>query len=66
MKAKWENFHKTLLYMKTYTDCSQLYSLLKQSLGEYFTDPPRYPNHKDYRLINMFSVVLTAEKRRKY
>lgn len=63
MKTKRESFPKTVIYVRTYNHCSQIYLLLKQSLGEYFTDPPGYPNHEDYRLIDMFSAVFTIEKK---
>lgn len=62
-KAKQATFPKTVIYVRTYTDCSNIYMLLKQTLGKFFTDPPGYPNHRDYRLIDMFTAVLTREKK---
>lgn len=51
------------MYVRTYAHCSQLYMALKRKLGDFFTDPPGYPNLSNYRLIDMFSAVLTSEKK---
>ncbi len=36
---------------------------LKQSLGHNFTHPSGYPNHRDYRLVDMFTAVSTVSKK---
>ncbi len=36
---------------------------IKHKLGKFFTDPSGYPHHPDYRLVDMFSAVLTKEKK---
>ena len=36
---------------------------MKHYLGENFTDPAGYPNHADYRLIDMFTAVQTRDKK---
>ena len=65
MKAKRTMFPKTVLYVRTLADCSNVYYLLlKQVLGKYFTDPAGYPSHPDYHLIDMFTVVQATEKKK--
>jgi len=36
---------------------------IKHKLGVDFTDPPGYPNSSQFRLVDMFSRVLTVEKK---
>lgn len=61
--AKRGRFPKTVIYVRTFADCSNVYILLKHKLGKFFTDPPGYPNHADYLLIDMFTAVQTREKK---
>ena len=56
-------FKKTIVYVRTYTDCYKIYTLLKQEMGSRFTEPSGYPNITGYRLLDMFSRVQTAAKR---
>ena len=63
VEAKRDKFPKTIVYVRTYADCGSIYLQLKQSLGNNFTNPPGYPNHRDYRLIDMFSAVSTVSKK---
>ncbi len=39
--------------------------MLQQELGELFTSPPGYPNIEQFRQVEMFTRVLTVEKRNK-
>ena len=55
------SFPKTVVYVRTYTDCFTLYGVLKNKLGANFTEPPGYPNLSKYRLIDMFSRAMTNE-----
>ena len=57
VEAKRDKFPKTIVYVRKYADCGSIYLQLKQSLGNNFTNPSGYPNHRDYRLIDMFSAV---------
>ena len=63
LKTLGSKYPKTLVYVRTYTNCSEIYKLLKKSLGPEFTHPPGYPNLKDYRLVDMFSKVETTDKK---
>ncbi len=54
------SFPKTLIYVRTYTDC---YGLYMRKLGRYFTEPEGYPNMYGYRLIDMFNHAMTPDKK---
>ena len=58
-----EDFPKTVVFVRTYNDCSNIYLLLQQKLGDMFTNPRGYPNLADYRRVEMFTRVLTVDKR---
>ena len=57
-----EDFPKTVVFVTTYNDCSNIYLLLQQKLGDMFTNPHGYPNLADYRRVEMFTRVLTVDK----
>ena len=57
------DYAKTVVYVRTYKDCINLYQLLKSKLGENFTKPIGYPNLSGYRLIEMYTRVLPSEKK---
>ena len=63
LKAKRTSFPKTILYVRTYTDCSNLYMVLKRKMGSEITEPPGCPNVSGYRLIDMFNRALTEGKK---
>jgi len=60
LKAKRTSFPKTILYVGTYTDCSNLYMVLKRKMGSEITELPGCPNVSGYRLINMFNRALSV------
>ena len=55
-------FPKTVLFVRKYKDCSDLYSTLLHKLGLNFTRPPGYPNRFEFRVVEIFSSVLTTDK----
>ncbi len=57
------DFQKTVVFVQKYTDCSNLYAVLQHKLGSEITAPPGYPNISQYRRVEMFSRVLTTEKK---
>ena len=63
LKKLRNSFPKTLIYVRTYTDCYGLYMLLKKKLGRHFTEPEGYPNMYGYRLIDMFNRAMTPAKK---
>lgn len=54
---------KTIVYVRTYKDCIDTYMQLKKILGPAFTEPPSYPNIVGFRLVDMFTRVLTPAKK---
>ena len=60
--AQRMNFPKTVIYVRTYKDCSDMY-LLKHKMGDAFTEPPGYPNLCCFRIVEMFIRVLTTVKK---
>lgn len=58
-----QEFPKTVVFIRKYKDCSDLYLMLRAKLGDHFTLPPKYPDISQYRRVEMFSRVLTFAKR---
>lgn len=56
-------FPKTIVYIRTYTKCIEMYTAIKSKLGIGFTEPPGYPNISGYRIVDMYTRVLTADKK---
>lgn len=56
-------FPKTIIYVRSYKDCIDIYMQLKVKMGPNFFDPPSYPNLVGFRLVDMFTRVLTPEKK---
>ena len=63
LREKRTLYPKTVIYVRTYNDCSSLYMSLKCKLGSDFTDPPGCPNVTGHRLVDMFTRVLTVNKK---
>ena len=63
LKSKGVGFPKTVVFVRTYKDCSCIYAMLKWKSGQYFTDPPGYPHLSPFRLVDMYTRVLTVEKK---
>ncbi len=63
LSQKRTEYPKTVVFVRRYRDCSNLYIALMRKLGEEVTDPPGYPNLSEHRLIDMFSSVQTSEKK---
>ena len=61
LNAKRIEFPKTVIYVRKYSDCSNIYMLLKKKRGSNFTEPAGSPNLTGFRLIDMFSRVLTMD-----
>ena len=51
------------MFVRKYKDCSDLYDMLKHKLGIEITNPYGYPNISQFRRVEMFSRVLTTEKK---
>ena len=61
MKAKRTSFPKMILYIRTYTDCSNVNMILKRKMGSEMSEPPGCPNVSGYHLIDMLNRALTEE-----
>ena len=59
---------ETVLFIRKYGDCSDLYISLETKLGKKIIDPPGYPNLAQLRRIEMYPSVLATslEKKKKY
>jgi len=64
--SKRTSFPKTVIYVRLYSDCTSVYMLLKHKMGIAFTELPGYPNLSGFQLVDIFTEVLTTEKRKKY
>ena len=51
---------KTIIFCRTYKDCSNLYLFFKDSLKEKITDPVGYPNISQFRLVDMYTACNTS------
>ena len=56
-------FPKAVIFVRQYRDCSDLYLMIRHKLGSVFTEPPGYPDVSQFRMVEMYSRILTSEKR---
>ena len=63
LKTKRCAFLKTVLFVRTYQHCANIYMFLKKKMKDEFTEPPGYPNMSGYRLVDMYTRVATPEKK---
>ena len=59
LKEKRRNFKRLLIFCRTIKDCSQIYEMFLQQLGNNFTEPPNAPNLSPFRLVDMYTSVTT-------
>lgn len=62
LKKTRTNFPKTIVYVRTYTDCCNLYISLKREMKAELTEPPGCPNVAGHRLIDIFNSAVTDAK----
>ena len=58
------NCPKTVVFVRQYSDSSNLYLMIRSKMGSNFTEPPSYPDYAKFRLAEMYSYVATNEKKR--
>ena len=63
IKTLQSNFPKTVVFVRSYKDCSCIYSMVKRKSGIYFTEPPDFPDMSEFRLVDMYTRVLTNDKK---
>lgn len=56
-------FPKTVIYVRTYVNCISMYMQVKKKMGDEFMGPKGYRNISGYRLVDMFTRVLTTAKK---
>ncbi len=56
---------KTVVFCRKYQDCSELYVLLRNTLGAKFTEPPGYPGLHSFRLTEMYTRASTPDTKEK-
>ena len=54
------NYPKTVIFCRTYKDCSNLYLTIRTKLGQRFTEPFGYPDFHQFRLVEIFTRVATT------
>ena len=50
------SMERTIIFCRTYDDCSMLYLYMRDRLGEQFTDPVGAPDRARYRVIDMYTA----------
>lgn len=51
---------KTIIFCRSYNDCSRIYLFFKAMLKEHISDPIGYPNVAKFRLVDMFTACNTS------
>ena len=60
------DYPKTIIFCQTYSDCSTVFIMLEDLLGENFTDPPGYPiDMHEYCMVDTYTRANTAEMKEK-
>lgn len=55
LKLKQKNYPKTIIFARSYKDCTDLYLHVAHCLGKHITVPVGYPNLLKYRLLSMYT-----------
>ena len=58
------NCPKTVVFVRQYSECSNLYLMIQRKMGSNFTEPPGYSDHAKFRLAEMYSRVAMNEKKK--
>ena len=54
LQKEKNNFLRTIIYCRRFSDCADLYSLFEKELGVNFTEPPGCPDVPEARYVDMF------------
>ncbi|XP_065893522.1 ATP-dependent DNA helicase RecQ-like isoform X1 [Dysidea avara] len=65
LKAKRKRYPKTVIFTRSYLDCTNLFLTMACSLRKDITFPAGYPNLLKYRLITMYTRATTDEMKSK-
>ena len=55
LRLEHRTMPRTIVYCRSYNDCSNLYIYFRTQLGEMFTDPPDAPDLSPFRLVDMYT-----------
>ena len=58
-------FPKTLIFCQTIADCASMYRTLRRMLGDHFTEPPKYPDYHQFRLVDMYTRASSEDMKEK-
>ena len=58
---KGVNYPKTIIFCRTYQDCTDLYARMVHYLGDNKTEPPGYPDLLQFRYMTMYTRASTVE-----
>ena len=61
LKMQQTDYQKSIIFARSYQDCTNLYLNISRSLGKYITYPAGYPNLLKYRLLTMYTRASTDD-----
>ena len=61
LKVQQRAYPKTIVFARSYQDCSSLYLTISHALGKHITYPAGYPNLLKYHLLSMYTQASTDE-----
>lgn len=56
-------YPKTIIFVRSYTDCSDLYLTIEKKLGKNVFEPQESPALSQFRMVDMYTRVSTARKK---
>ena len=63
LKAKRRNYPKTVIFVRTYSDCCTLYLTIRKNMGRDILEPIGSPEMSQFLLVDVFSRVCTQKKK---
>lgn len=56
-------YPKTVVFVRRYTDCSDLYLTIEKAMGKTILDPPESPALGQFRMVDIYTRVSTTKKK---
>lgn len=63
LREKRIGYPKTIVYVRTYRDCYDIYLMIRRRLGREILHPPEAPNLSQFLMVDMFTRVNTNVKK---
>ena len=63
LRAKRSNYPKTVIFVRTYSDCCTLYLTIRKKMGTDISEPIGSPEMSQFLLVDVFSRVCTQKKK---